>query len=213
MRSNRRLLVNCAIILLLLHRVPNERSRVDARALGRGEWFLEKWPSGKFCWCLYREVDLKVRRATFLNGFTIQAPASHSSFLTWIKVVFWDGRPLATCWVRSHGSCDIEHAAAPGSVLRASKSSNASSGLPGPPAGSRGKDGRIHNDSSQHSTAAQREVASLCLYTYCHHFLYISILRWRGGGGALSEEADRGIWAPCLRTPKLGSRVVPMVLC
>ena len=32
----------------LLHRVPNKRNRVDARAFGR-EWFLEKWPSGKFC--------------------------------------------------------------------------------------------------------------------------------------------------------------------
>ena len=30
----------------LLHRVPNERNRVDARALGR-EWFLESWPSGR----------------------------------------------------------------------------------------------------------------------------------------------------------------------
>ena len=28
----------------LLHRVPNERNRVDARALGR-EWFLESWSS------------------------------------------------------------------------------------------------------------------------------------------------------------------------
>ena len=39
-----------------------------------------------------------------------------------------------TCWVRSYGSCDMEHAA-PGSVLRASISSNASSGLAGPPTG------------------------------------------------------------------------------
>ena len=83
-----------------------------------------------------------------------------------------------TCWVRSYDSCDMEHAA-PGSVFRASRSSNASSGLPGPPAGGRGKDGRIHNDSSRYSTEAQREVASLCLYICCHHFLYISILCWR----------------------------------
>ena len=83
-----------------------------------------------------------------------------------------------TCWVRSYGSCDMEHAA-PGSVLRASRSRNASSGLPGPPAGGRGKDGPIHNDSSRYSPAAEREVASLCLYICCHHFLYISILCWR----------------------------------
>ena len=31
----------------LLHRAPNERNRVDARALGR-EWFLEKWPNGQW---------------------------------------------------------------------------------------------------------------------------------------------------------------------
>ena len=30
----------------LLHRVPSERNRVDARALGR-EWFLESWSSGR----------------------------------------------------------------------------------------------------------------------------------------------------------------------
>ena len=42
-----------------------------------------------------------------------------------------------------------------------------------------GKAGRIHNDSSRYSTAAQREVASLCLYICCHRFLYISILCWR----------------------------------
>ena len=83
-----------------------------------------------------------------------------------------------TCWVRSYESCDMEHAA-PGNVLRASGSSNASSGPPGPPAGGRGKDGRIHNESSRYSTAAQRDVASLCLCICCHHFLYISILCWR----------------------------------
>ena len=83
-----------------------------------------------------------------------------------------------TCWVRAYDSCDMKHAA-PGSVLRASRSSNASSGLPGPPAGGRGKDGLIHNDKLRHSTAAQREVAPLCVYICCHHFLYISILCWR----------------------------------
>ena len=80
-----------------------------------------------------------------------------------------------TCWVRSYGSCDMEHAA-PGSVLRASRSSNASSGLPGPPAGGRGEDGRIHNDCSRYSPAAQREVASLCFVHLLSHFLYISIV-------------------------------------
>ena len=84
-----------------------------------------------------------------------------------------------TCWVRSYGSCDMEHAA-PGSVLRASESSNASSGLPGPPVGGRGKDGRIHNSCSRWSTAAQREVASLCCALFVLAFLYISSLCWRG---------------------------------
>ena len=74
----------------------------------------------------------------------------------------------------------MEHAALVGSVLRASESPDASSGLPGPPAGGRGKDGRIHIDKLRHSTVALREVASLCLYICCHHFLYISILCWRG---------------------------------
>ena len=117
----------------LLHRVPNKRNRVDARAFGR-EWFLEKWPSGQVCWCLYREVILKVRRTIFPHDFTMHAPASHSSFLTWLKVFFGTVVGWLTCWVRSYGSCDMEHAA-PGSVLRASRSSNASSGLPGPPTG------------------------------------------------------------------------------
>ena len=113
-----------------------------------------------------------------------------------------------TCWVRSYGSCDMEHAA-PGSVLRASRSSNASSGLPGPPAGGRGKDGRIHNDSSRYSPAAEREVASLCLYICCHHFLYISILCWRGAGpGPLRTRAGRlpavGVAAAAVR-PCAGS--------
>ena len=83
-----------------------------------------------------------------------------------------------TCWIVSYDSCDMEHAA-PGSVLRASRSSNASSGLPGPPTGGQDKDGRIHNDSSRYSTAAQREVASLYLYICCHHVLYVSALCWR----------------------------------
>ena len=69
-----------------------------------------------------------------------------------------------TCWIVSYASYDMEHAA-PGSVLHASRSSNASSGLPGPPAGGRGKDGRIITISSRLSTAAEREVASLCLCT------------------------------------------------
>ena len=91
------------------------------------------------------------------------SPGSKLFFRT---VVGW-----LTCWVRSYDSWNMEHAA-PGSELRAPRSSNASSVLPGPPAGGRGKDGRIHNDSSRYSTAAQREVTPLCLYLYicCHHF-------------------------------------------
>jgi hypothetical protein len=78
----------------LLHRVPNKRNRVDARAFGR-EWFLEKWLSEKFCCRVHREVILKVRRTIFPHDFTMYATLSHSSFLTWLKVVFWDGRRLA----------------------------------------------------------------------------------------------------------------------
>ena len=61
---------------------------------------------------MHREVILKVRRAIFfLHGFTMHALASHSSFLTWTKVVFGAVVGWLTCWVRSYGSCDMEHAA------------------------------------------------------------------------------------------------------
>ena len=155
----------------LLHRVPNERNRVDARALGR-EWFLESWFSGRaeIAYIVMSCEKIVQRRCTQSRLPHRLSPGSKLFFGT---VVGW-----LTCWVRSYGSCNMEHAA-PGSVLRVSRSSNASSGLHGPPAGSRGKDGRIHNDSSRYSTAAQREVAPLCLYICCQHFLYISILCWR----------------------------------
>ena len=78
----------------LLHRAPNETNRVDATARGR-EWFLEKWPSGKFCWPVYRGVMRKFRRTIFPYDATVHGPASHSSFLTWLKSVFRDGRRLA----------------------------------------------------------------------------------------------------------------------
>jgi hypothetical protein len=86
----------------LLHRVPNKRNRVDARAFGR-EWFLESWPSGRVRDCVYREVILKVRRTIFLHGFEIHASSAPSSFLTWLKVVFRDGRRLAR--LLAAGSC------------------------------------------------------------------------------------------------------------
>ena len=54
----------------LLYRAPNERNRVDIRALGQ-ECFLEKWPSGKLCWCSHRKVILNARRAIFLHGATV----------------------------------------------------------------------------------------------------------------------------------------------
>ena len=56
----------------LLHRAPNERNRVDARALGR-EWFLEKvaqWASEQPC-IVHREVILKEPATIFLNHFTM----------------------------------------------------------------------------------------------------------------------------------------------
>ena len=170
----------------LLHRVPNERNRVDARALGR-EWFSEKWPSGKFCCRVHLGVMWKVRQTTFPYDVEMHATLSHSSFLTWLKVIFETIVGWLTCWVRSYGSCDMEHAA-PGSVLRASRSSSASSRLPGPPAGG-GKDGRMYNDSSRCSTAAEREVASLCFVHLLSHFLYISILCWRGFSSSRTERS------------------------
>ena len=162
----------------LLHRVPNEKNRVDARALGR-ERFLESWAVGEVRPTLQSEVILKVRRTIFPHAFTLQGRKSHSSFLTWIKVFFGTVVGWLTCWVRSYDSCDVEYAA-PGSVLRASRSPNASSGLPGPPAGGRGKDGRIHNEAHGIAQRLEQEVAPLCLYICCHHFLHISILCWRG---------------------------------
>ena len=44
---------------------------------------------------MYREVILKVRRTVFSRDITVHATSAPSSFLTWIKVVFWDGRRLA----------------------------------------------------------------------------------------------------------------------
>ena len=44
---------------------------------------------------MHREVILKVRRTIFLHGFEMHAISAPSSFLTWIKVVFRDGRRLA----------------------------------------------------------------------------------------------------------------------
>ena len=74
----------------LLHRVPNKRNRVDARAFGR-EWFSESWSVGEVRPALYREVT----GDDISESLHDAGPESHSSFLTWIKVVFWDGRRLA----------------------------------------------------------------------------------------------------------------------
>ena len=78
----------------LLYRAPNERNRVDARALSR-EWLLESWSSGKICWWVHLGVMWKVRRTIFPHDAKVYPSASHSSFLTWIKVVFRDGHWLA----------------------------------------------------------------------------------------------------------------------
>ena len=118
-----------------------------------------------------------------MHGFTMHASASHSSFFTWIKVAFRGGRRLAHLLGAGPGRTAPATWSTPrrgACVARASGSSNASSGLLGTPTGGKGKDGRIHNDSSRHSTAAQREVASLFLYIGRHHFLCISTFCWRG---------------------------------
>ena len=44
---------------------------------------------------MHREVILKVRRAIFPHDATMHAPSTPSSFLTWLKSVFRDGRRLA----------------------------------------------------------------------------------------------------------------------
>ena len=44
---------------------------------------------------MHREVILKVRRTIFPYDATMHAISAPSSFLTWIKVVFWYGRRLA----------------------------------------------------------------------------------------------------------------------
>ena len=73
----------------------------------------------------------------------------------------------ATWSTPRRGACSVPRTHPP-TVQR----SNASSGLPTQPAGRRPRsdDGRIITMSPRHSTAAQREVASLCLYICCHHF-------------------------------------------
>ena len=63
--------------------------------LAESGFYLEKWPSVRVCANVYREVIMEVRRTTFLYDITVHGCAYHSSFLTWIKVVFRDGRRLA----------------------------------------------------------------------------------------------------------------------
>ena len=120
----------------------------------------------------------KIVRRSFHMTSRCTPPRLPHRFSPGSKLFFGTVVGWLTCWVRSYDSCDMEHAAL-GNVFRASRSSNASSGLPGPPAGGRGEDGRIHNDSSRLSTAAERKVASPCLYTDIITFLYISSLCWR----------------------------------
>ena len=78
----------------LLHRVPNKRNRVDARAFGR-EWFLESWSSGRVRGWVHLGVMWNVRRTIFPHDAKVYSPSTPSSFLTWLKSVFWDGRRLA----------------------------------------------------------------------------------------------------------------------
>ena len=47
------------------------------------------------CCRVYREVMWKVRRTIFPYDATVHATLSHSSFLTWLKSIFWYGRRLA----------------------------------------------------------------------------------------------------------------------
>ena len=84
---------------------------------------------------MHREVILKVRRTIFPHDVTVHALLGSLIVSHLVEKLFF-GTVVGwlTCWVRSYASCDMEHAA-PGSVLRASRSSNASSGLPGPPTG------------------------------------------------------------------------------
>ena len=120
---------------------------------------------GDICGCVYREVILKELATIFQNHFTVHAPASHSSFLTWLKRFFGAVVGWLTCRVGSYDSRDTEHARL-GNVLRASSSADASPGLAGPPACGRGGDGRLHKVSSRCSAA---QMASLCCLYILHH--------------------------------------------
>ena len=117
----------------LLHRVPNKRNRVDARAFGR-EWFLESWFSGRDAVaCTVKSCGKSGGRSFHMTSRWTHQHLTHR-FSPGSKLFFGTVVGWLACWVRSYDSCDMEHAA-PGSVLRASRSSNASSGLPGPPTG------------------------------------------------------------------------------
>ena len=80
--------------------------------------FLEKCPVENFCCRVHRKVILKVRRTIFSHDFTVYATAPHSSFLTWIKVVFpgrssagspaGSGRTTPATWsTPRRGACSV----------------------------------------------------------------------------------------------------------
>ena len=117
----------------LLHRVPNKRNRVDARAFGR-EWFLESWSSGRAEDAYTVMSCEKIGGRSFHMTSRCTPPRLPHRFSPGSKLFFGTVVGWLTCWVVSYASYDMEHAA-PGSVLHASRPSNASSGLPGPPAG------------------------------------------------------------------------------
>ena len=78
----------------LLHRVPNKRNRVDARAFGR-EWFLESWSSERAedaCTVMSCE---KIAGRSFHMTSRCTHPRLPHRFSPGCKVVFWYGRRLA----------------------------------------------------------------------------------------------------------------------
>ena len=138
---------------------------------------------------MYREVILKVRRTIFSHDVTVHAISAPSSFLTWLKSVFRDGRRLAHLLDRAvrllrHGARRAgERAPCLEIIQRQLRTPR-----PAEQAAEVKMVGYI-TISSRHSPAAQREVAPLCLYICCHHFFVhlLVVLAWS------SEEENHGV--------------------
>ena len=155
-------------------------------------------------------VMWKVRRTIFPHDAKVYSPSTPSSFLTWLKSAFRDGRRLAHLLgqvvrlLRHHGARRAGERAPCLEIIQRS-------GLPGPPAGGRGKDGRIQNGSSRYSPAAHEKwrhfactyvAINFCTSPFCVDVnataRVVSERRAASGGrrpagGGRPTEADAGI--------------------